>query len=331
MENDNNAIRKTCILVAAPQKDVREILQEAMVMAGYQCIVAANGPEALDQLSEHPVDVVVTDIKMPMMDGLELTARIRKSHGADVIVMAGLSDDFTFEDIIAKGASELLLKPVSISELYMRIKRVLRERTLIIERNTALQRLQESEQHYQALSITDGLTKIFNARHFYSTLRPEVERSRRYDHPLTVLMLDIDNFKKHNDAYGHLEGDKVLARFAQIIKDCLRQCDTAYRYGGEEFAMILPVTTGEQGVVAAERVLASLRNEVFTPTPGSCVRVTASIGVAQYCGNEDIMDFVRRADQNLYAAKAAGKDCVYYKTEKPKGAQDEGLRGVSHF
>jgi two-component system cell cycle response regulator len=314
MKVDNDTNKKTCILVVAAQEDVREILQEAMVMAGYQCMTAANGSEALDRLSENTIDVVITDVKIPSMDGLELTAQIRKMHDADVIVMAGFSDDCTFEDIIAKGASELLFKPVNISELYTRIKRVLREKTIILERNTAIQKLRESEQYYQELSTTDGLTKIFNTRQFYSNLRTEIERSRRYNHPLTVLMLDIDDFKRYNDTYGHLEGDKVLVRFAEIIKDCLRQSDTAYRYGGEEFSVILPVTAGEQGVSAAERVRTMLRTEVFMPRSGSKVRVTVSIGAAEYLKDEDMMVFLRRADQNLYKAKAAGKDQVCYVT-----------------
>jgi two-component system cell cycle response regulator len=314
MKVDNDTNKKTCILVVAAQEDVREILQEAMVMAGYQCMTAANGSEALDRLSENTIDVVITDVKIPSMDGLELTAQIRKMHDADVIVMAGFSDDCTFEDIIAKGASELLFKPVNISELYTRIKRVLREKTIILERNTAIQKLRESEQYYQELSTTDGLTKIFNTRQFYSNLRTEIERSRRYNHPLTVLMLDIDDFKRYNDTYGHLEGDKVLVRFAEIIKDCLRQSDTAYRYGGEEFSVILPVTAGEQGVSAAERVRTMLRTEVFMPRSGSKVRVTVSIGAAEYLKDEDMMVFLRRADQNLYLAKAAGKDQVCYAT-----------------
>lgn len=312
MKVGNNANKKTCILVVAVQEDVREILREAMIMAGYRCITAANGPEALDRLSENRVDVVITDVKLPSMDGLELTTQIRKDHDAEVIVMAGFSDNCTFEDIIATGASELLLSPINLPELYMRIKRVLRERTLIGERNAAVEKLRESEQHYQELSITDGLTGIFNVRYFYSTLRTEIERSRRYNHVLALLMLDIDDFKKYNDTYGHLEGDKVLVRFAEIIKDSLRQSDTAYRYGGEEFAVILPVTTGEQSVNAAERVRAMLRDEVFKPNSGGSVRVTVSIGVAQYIKDEDMMEFVRRADQNLYAAKAAGKDQVCY-------------------
>ncbi len=323
MKDDSSSKKKTCILVVTAQEEVAEILQQAMRMADYQCITAANGFEALDRLSESTIDVVLTDVKIPSMDGLELTVQIRRNYDADVIVMAGFSDDCTFEDIIAKGASELVFKPIELSELYMRIKRVLRERTLISDRNAAIQRLRESEQHYQELSITDGLTSIFNARHFYSTLRNEIERSRRYNHPLALLMLDIDYFKKYNDTYGHLEGDKVLVRFAKIIKDCLRQSDTAYRYGGEEFAVILPMTTGEQGVNAAERVRTMLRAEGFKPVPESNVSVTVSIGVAEYLKEEEMIEFVRRADQNLYMAKAAGKDQVCYRSDEPEVFQWE--------
>lgn len=307
-------MNNTFILVVAAQEDVRDILQEALIMAGYQCVVAANGMEALSELEKYPIDVVITDVRLPLMDGLVLTTRIRERHDADVIVMAGFTDGCTLEEIIEKGANELLLKPVNISELYMRVRRVLRERTLILERNTAMQKLRESEQHYQELSITDGLTNILNSRQFYNNLRTEAERSKRYTHPLTVLMLDIDDFKRYNDTHGHLEGDKVLVRFAGIMKSCLRQSDTAYRYGGEEFAIILPVTTGVQGVVAADRIRTCLREEIFEPSRGTNVRVTVSIGVAEYIFGEDVIDFLRRADQNLYEAKTAGKDRVYFKT-----------------
>jgi diguanylate cyclase (GGDEF)-like protein len=316
MENDKRSLKETSILVVAAQEDVKMVLREAMLMAGYQCFTASNGSDAIDQLSQNCIDVVITDIKMPLMDGLELTTNIREKYDSDVIVIAGFADDISFEEIIARGASELLLKPINLAELYMRIRRVLSERTLLLERNAAMQMLKESEQRYQELSITDGLTNIFNARQFYSTLRTEIERSRRYGHPLSVLMLDIDDFKKYNDTYGHLEGDKVLIKLARIIQGCLRQNDAAYRYGGEEFSVILPVTTGEQGMVAADRVRVGMRSEAFNPSSGKNIHVTVSIGVAQYRRDEDIMDFLRRADQNLYAAKASGKDRVYYLMEQ---------------
>ena len=284
------------------------MLKEAMVLSGYECLTAGNGREALECLAANPVDVVLTDIQMPEMNGLELTTHIKKSHDVDVIVMTGFTEDFTYEEIITKGASDFMLKPVSIAELCMRIRRVLREKALLRERNHAMDQLRDSEQRYQELSITDGLTKLFNSRQFYAVLHGEIERSNRYDHPLTVLMLDIDDFKKYNDTYGHLEGDRVLVRFAEIIRECLRQTDAACRYGGEEFAVILPATRGEQGMVTAERVRVALKNEVFKPRPDIGIQVTVSIGVAQHAKNEDMMDFLRRTDGNLYAAKASREE-----------------------
>ena len=307
---------QTRILIVDDHVELRDMLEEAMVLSGYACLTAGNGREALECLAANPVDVVLTDIQMPEMNGLELTVHIKKSHDVDVIVMTGFTDDFTYEEIITKGASDFMLKPVSIPELCIRIRRVVREKALLRERNHAMERLRESEQRYQELSITDGLTKLFNSRQFYSVLHGEIERSNRYDLPLTVLMLDIDDFKKYNDTYGHLEGDKVLTRFAEIIQECLRQTDSAYRYGGEEFSIILPSTRGEQGVISAERVRIALKNELFKPSPEKHIQVTVSIGVAQHAKGEEMMDFLRRTDQNLYTAKAGGKNQACY-TELP--------------
>ncbi|HET6490820.1 MAG TPA: diguanylate cyclase [Syntrophales bacterium] len=310
-KSESNDIRAR-ILIVDDHVELRDMLKEAMVLSGYDCLTAGNGREALECLAANPVDVVLTDIKMPEMNGLELTEYIKKDHNVDVIVMTGFTDDFTYEEIITKGASDFMLKPVSIPELCLRIKRVVREKALLSERNHAMERLRESEQRYQELSITDGLTKLFNSRQFYAVLRGEIERSNRYDLPLTVLMLDIDDFKKYNDTYGHLEGDRVLTRFSEIIRECLRHTDSAYRYGGEEFAVILPSTRGEQGVVTAERVRIALKNEIFKPGPDKEIRVTVSIGVAQHNKSEEMMDFLRRADQNLYTAKGAGKNQVCF-------------------
>jgi len=312
MENNGQSDTKTRILIVDDHVELRDMLREAMVIYGYECLTAGNGREALECLAVNAVDVVLTDIKMPEMNGLELTEHIKRNYDVGVIVMTGYTDDFSYEDIITKGASDFMVKPVAIPELDLRIKRVVREKALLRERNMAMEKLRESEQRYQELSITDGLTKLFNSRQFYAVLHGEIERSNRYDHPLTVLMLDIDDFKKYNDTYGHLEGDRVLSRFAEILRECLRQTDSAYRYGGEEFAVILPSTKGEQGIITAERVRIALKNEIFRPRPDAEIRVTVSIGLAQHARNEEMMDFLRRADQNLYKAKASGKNQVCY-------------------
>ena len=180
----------------------------------------------------------------------------------------------------------------------------------ISERKLAEEALQESERKYRELSIIDGLTHLFNSRHFYNQLEKEMERSSRYKQPLTLLLLDLDKFKVFNDSYGHIEGDHVLSRLGLVIKQCLRDPDSAYRYGGEEFTIILPMTSRDEGIVTAQRIQDTFKKEIFRPVPGKDVLVTMSIGCSQYKPGEDIKTFVRRVDQLMYQAKQDGRDRI---------------------
>jgi diguanylate cyclase (GGDEF)-like protein/PAS domain S-box-containing protein len=180
----------------------------------------------------------------------------------------------------------------------------------ITDRKRAEEKLRDSEQRYRELSIIDDLTQLYNSRHFYVQLKSETERSNRYGQPLTLLLLDLDNFKAFNDAYGHVEGDQVLSRLGQVVKRCLRETDSAYRYGGEEFTILLPMTTSGEGVVTAERIRTEFRKETFSPAPGQEARMTVSIGVAQYRTKEEMKAFVHRVDQLMYQGKKNGKDRV---------------------
>jgi diguanylate cyclase (GGDEF)-like protein len=170
--------------------------------------------------------------------------------------------------------------------------------------------LKESENRFRELSIVDDLTNLFNSRHFYFQLNIEIERSNRYNQPLTLLLIDLDNFKAFNDAYGHIEGDQVLRRFGQVVKRCLRRTDFAFRYGGEEFTILLPMTTGTDGVIIAERIRATFNNEVFSPSPGKEVHLTLSIGLAQHRAQEEMKAFINRVDQLMYRGKKSGKDRI---------------------
>jgi two-component system cell cycle response regulator len=180
----------------------------------------------------------------------------------------------------------------------------------ITDRKRAEEELRESEQRYRELSIIDNLTQLYNSRHFYVQLKSETERSNRYGQPLTLLLLDLDNFKTFNDAYGHVEGDLVLSRLGQVVKRCLRETDSAYRYGGEEFTILLPMTTSGEGVVTAERIRTEFRKETFYPLPGQDVHMTVSIGLAQYRMKEEMKTFVHRVDQLMYQGKRNGKDRI---------------------
>jgi diguanylate cyclase (GGDEF)-like protein len=217
--------------------------------------------------------------------------------------MTGYSGDYSYEEAINMGASDFVIKPVRLEELLLRLKRVLKERDLTKERVRMMEKLQR-------LAITDGLTKLHNSRSFYSQLEVEVDRFNRYKHPLALLLLDIDNFKSYNDSFGHLEGDKILVRISQVIKSCLRKLDTAYRYGGEEFTVILPETSCEEAMLVAERIRNVVQSEVFLPETENKISITISIGATQYAENEELSAFIQRADKAMYTSKQKGRNQV---------------------
>ena len=292
------------VLIVDDDAAIRESMNEFVDMSGYQSVTAISAEEALSKLAAESVDVVITDIMLPGMDGLELTDRIKKEYDIDVIVMTGYSGDYSYEEAISKGASDFVFKPVRFEELLLRLRRVLKERRLTQERVHMLDKLKR-------LSITDGLTKLYNSRYFYNQLKAEIDRTSRYERPLSLLLLDIDQFKEYNDNFGHLEGDKVLVRLGQVIKSCLRKMDSAYRYGGEEFTVILPETEGDEAATVAERIRSSVSLEKFFPKDqGEHYTITISIGVTEYIRDEEVAIFVQRADKAMYLSKQSGRNRV---------------------
>ena len=291
------------VLIVDDDLSVRNTMDEYIANAGFSTLAASSAEEALELIEKNTFAVVITDIRLPGLGGLELTKVIKQKNGSDVIVVTGYSDDYSYEEAINIGASDFVIKPVRLEELLLRLRRVLKERQLSSERTRMMQKLQK-------LATTDGLTKLYNSRSFYSQLELEVDRYNRYKHPLSLLLLDIDNFKDFNDNFGHLEGDKVLVRFSQIIKSCLRTNDSAYRYGGEEFTVILPETNGDEAKTVAQRIRSSLETEKFKPIPDKNAKITISIGVTQYFPKEELSAFIRRADKAMYLSKKNGRNRV---------------------
>jgi len=296
------------ILIVDDDATVRHLMHEFMGTVGYLSHMAASGEDALEILQENTIDVVITDIMMPGMDGLELTERIKQQYSIEIIVMTGYSGDYSYEEVIHKGASDFVFKPVRFEELLLRLKRVLKERNLREE-------LEKKSRELEHLAITDDLTQLFNARYFYRQLQSEIDRSVRYTHSLSLLLLDIDYFKKYNDTYGHLEGNHVLNRIGRIIRLCLRRMDSAYRYGGEEFTVILPETDGAKAETVARRIAQAVSEEKFFPTPEKPAHVTVSVGISEYRKGEDMESFIRRADEAMYQSKVAGRNCVTQHTD----------------
>jgi diguanylate cyclase (GGDEF)-like protein/PAS domain S-box-containing protein len=189
----------------------------------------------------------------------------------------------------------------------------------ITDRKLAEKALEMSEQKYSEMSIRDPISGLYNLRYFYESLKTEVERVNRYQYPLSILMLDIDNFKSINNRYGHQEGDRVIMRMGEIIRRYIRQVDSAYRFGGEEFSIILPETEDEEAIQVAERIRLGFKKENFSPKIDEKFHLTVSIGVARYFPKEEVIAFLKRVDDNLYTAKSQGKDRVYYQ-EKGGGS-----------
>jgi diguanylate cyclase (GGDEF)-like protein len=304
MGDESKSLTDARILIVDDDDAIRDSMHEFVQMAGYVSKTAGTAEDALKLLQNEDVDVVITDIMLPGINGLELTDRIKKKFDIDVIVMTGYSGDYSYEEAISKGASDFVFKPVRFEELLLRLRRVLKERQLTQERIHMLEKLKR-------LSITDGLTKLYNSRYFYNQLKIEIDRIARYERPLSLLLLDIDNFKEYNDSYGHLEGDKVLVRLGQVIKSCLRKMDSAYRYGGEEFTIILPETGGDEAATVAERIRCAVELDHFYPThDNQPVSISVSIGVTEFTGQEEIAVFVQRADKAMYQSKQSGRNRV---------------------
>ncbi|MFA6011375.1 MAG: diguanylate cyclase [Desulfobacteraceae bacterium] len=291
------------ILIVDDDTTVRDSMEEFLQLSKFRTSTAQSGESALQQLKNENIDIVITDIRMGGMDGLELTDIIKRDFDADVIVVTGYSEDYSYEEAISKGASDFIFKPVRFEELNLRIKRVLRERRLAKDRAQMLIKLKQ-------MAITDGLTKLYNSRYFYTQIEMEIDRMNRYKHPLSLLLLDIDNFKTYNDSFGHLDGDKVLIRLGEIIRKCLRTMDTAYRYGGEEFTILLPETTIDEAITVAERIQTRLLSEEFVSMSGESNRITLSVGVTEYSPKEDLVTFIARADKAMYLSKDRGKNTV---------------------
>jgi len=294
-----NGQNRAHILIVDNDEGIRESMRQAIRHAGYDCWAAASGEEALKFLEEKHVDLVISDIRMPGLDGFELTEIVKKKYDTDVIIITGYGKDFQYEEAIEKGASEFILKPIRLQELVVRLNRVLRERALIAQRRQMEKRLRE-------LTITDDLTKLYNMRHFYTQLQFEIDRALRYKSSLSLLLMDVDRFKQYNDTYGHLDGDQILIKLGEVIRECLRKSDTAYRYGGDEFIVVLPETRANEAGKVAERIRALFPAACSYRVPDGSINTTLSAGIVEYHPGEDLSEFVKRADQAMYKAKKQG-------------------------
>ena len=172
------------------------------------------------------------------------------------------------------------------------------------------QELARRERQYHQLSITDELTRLFNHRYFWDQLSGEIDQALKLGYPLSLLVMDLDDFKAINDRHGHMVGDHILNRVGELLRHNLRPADTAYRYGGEEFTVILPGANGRAAMEIAERIRRALAEEVFGCPSDPALKVTASLGATQLVPGDSTNTLFNRADRYMYRAKAKGKNKV---------------------
>src|SRR3954469_16308541 len=286
------------ILIADDDPGTRLVVTAAVEKLGHECTVAEDGAQAWKRFVEVAPDVVITDWEMPEMDGTELTRRIRSQDDVPypyVIVLTARADQDHALHTMEAGADDIVFKPLRREEL---------ERMLVgAARVTALHR----RLHRDARQ--DALTGLGNRHRLTEDLDAMQARAERYGHRWCVALLDLDCFKGYNDRAGHLEGDALLRRVSAALSETVRGGDTVYRYGGEEFLVLLPEQTLETAALAAERLRAVVE-DLAVPHPGGGL-VTISIGVAGPAeGGDEADTLLRRADEALYAAKAAGRNRV---------------------
>lgn len=216
---------------------------------------------------------------------------------------------------LRKYADELLEAQKAQREHAMILSRTVQEldeknehlRQEALQRQAAEEALRESERRYCELSRRDDLTGLYNSRHFYEVAARELKRAQRYQRPLSLLFMDIDDFKRFNDTYGHLEGDKVLKKLGKIIEASVRDTDSAFRYGGEEFIILLPETDRDEAVRLADRIRNTFAATTLRPQ-GREDRRTLSVGVAQFRSPETLAELISRADSAMYDSKHGGKN-----------------------
>jgi two-component system cell cycle response regulator len=297
------------ILLAEDDAVTRMLMSRFLKKAGYEVDAVADGAEALDRMMKRYYPILVTDWEMPGMDGVALCKAVRNMQLDGYVYALLLTARDAKEHIIAgleAGADDYLVKPVHEPELIARLNAG--RRILALEHS-----LRAANHRNRILSITDALTGAYNRRYLMEQLPREVERCRRYAYPLTVIMCDIDHFKRINDEHGHAAGDDVLQQFVARVQRSIRSnSDWIARYGGEEFLLVLPETEYQSGVFVAEKVRAIVRAEGFNTRAG-VAEVTASFGVAATGANGPdlslrVEGLIKAADQCLYQSKQAGRD-----------------------
>ncbi len=308
------------ILIAEDEKTSRLILEAAIAQLGHEFVSSEDGEQAWRLFQETNIDAVISDRSMPMMDGLELCRRIRAAPGPGYpyfIFLTSFDDKARIMDGVNAGADDYLIKPLDPDELAVRL--VVAARVTGLYRRLAAQQFELELLNRKLFAQTriDPLTQLGSRRKLAEDLELVSARVERYAEQYCVVMCDVDYFKRFNDTYGHLAGDEVLRSVARALANGCRGGDQVYRYGGEEFLLLLPSQSLEGGHRSAERLRAAVEALNIPHAASPSKHVTVSMGVALLGAGEakSPAAWVEQADAALYRAKEAGRnrviaDCV---------------------
>ena len=291
---------KPLVLIVDDHPDNVEVLQARLNALGYRTAEAPDGETALKLVAQSPPDLILLDVMMPRMDGNEVARRIKADKSLPYIpIIMQTALDSTQSKVVGldSGADDYVTKPINYAELQARMTAALRVKAL--------------QDQLRGMASTDALTGVYNRRHLDERLDEMFEHSARLHEYLSVVMFDIDHFKKVNDTYGHQVGDVVLTDFAKLLRHAARDIDRIGRYGGEEFMVLLPGTVLDAGVTFAKRVRQEVEAHQFE-YDGGALKCTVSAGVAAFPHPKihTRQQLVKAADDGLYAAKSAGRNRV---------------------
>jgi two-component system chemotaxis family response regulator WspR len=300
---------------------VRRALADEPGIEFHFCVDPTQAVATAEQIAP---TVILQDLVMPSTDGLSLVREYRsrpRLHNVPVIVLSTREEAKTKSDAFAAGANDYLVKLPDRIELIARIRYHTRAYLGQLQRDEAYRALRESQRQLmeanlelQRLMNMDGLTGLNNRRRFDEYAQSEWRRAVRESIPLSILIIDVDDFKRYNDTQGHLEGDQVLKSVATAIQSsCSRPADLPARFGGEEFAVVLPGTAAAGAKHVGDRILAAIdKLQIAHPASSTGATLTLSVGGATTgpMGSSSLLEFIMRADKALYEAKCLGKNRV---------------------
>lgn len=296
------------VLIADDDDDFRRILCRRVDRLGLTYDEAEDGEQAVALIRSHAFDVLLLDLYMPSKTGLDVVLEAQKyDPDLQAIILTGGATIETAVKALRAGVYDYLIKPLeSLTQLDITLKHALERRRLIKENARLFAEVQR-------LAVTDPLTGVYNRRKVDQSLLDEVERARRYNRPLSLIMLDLDKLKRVNDTYGHGTGDEVLKMAADVIRKEVRSVDVPARIGGDEFLILLP----EADLEAASRVAKRVCTRISETECGEA-KISVSAGVVQWSAElASAEDFLQVVDQAMYQAKRAGGKRLFVLSPAP--------------